>query len=272
MVQTIIFSDLDGTLLHPRTYSFEKAREALDLIRELEVPLILVSSKTRAEIEIWRERLDNRHPFISENGGGIFIPRGYFPFPLGGSAVGTYEVITLGVPYEAVRRRFTKLRTELGAAVRGFGDMSVDEVRDLTGLPREEAELAMRRDFDEPFIFERKTDERFLQAIEGTGLRWTRGRLFHIMGDHHKGRAVTMLSRLYERRFGPLTTIGLGDNLNDLPFLLTVDRPVLVRKLSGLLEGKVNIPRLVRTEGVGPQGWNEAVLKLLGTTASRQGS
>jgi len=36
----------------------------------------------RKEIEYYRKKLDNNHPFISENGGGIFIPKGYFPFDL----------------------------------------------------------------------------------------------------------------------------------------------------------------------------------------------
>jgi mannosyl-3-phosphoglycerate phosphatase len=259
----IIFTDLDGTLLHPRTYSYEKANPALQLVKQKGIPLIIVSSKTRAEIEVWRSRLDNRHPFISENGGGIYIPRDYLPFPAVGEPQGEYRVVTLGMPYDVVRRRFEMLRTQLGSAVKGFGDMSVDEVMDLTGLCVDEVKLAMRRDFEEPFIFEGKTDERFLQAIEGAGLRWTRGRLFHIMGDHHKGRAVTMLCRLYEQRFGPLTTIGIGDDLNDLPFLLAVDRPVLVRKLSGMHEAKINIPGMIRTHSVGPAGWNEAMMELL---------
>ena len=265
MSRIIIFSDLDGTLLHPRTYSFEKAREALALVKGLGVPLVLVSSKTRAELEVWRERLANDHPFIVENGGGIFIPNGYFPFSAVGAPLDGYNAVALGMPYEGVRRRFADLRAKTGAAVRGFGDMMLPEVMDLTGLPREDARLAMQRDFDEPFIFLKKRDERFLQAVEGAGLRWTRGRIYHIMGDHHKGRAVVMLCRLYRQQFGSIETIGIGDSLNDLPFLLAVDRPILVRKLSGMHEDQIRIPGLIRTVGVGPAGWNEAVLKLLKT-------
>lgn len=84
MKQTLIISDLDGTLLDARTYSFEEARPALELIRRNDLPLILCSSKTRAELEVWRNRLENHHPFITENGGGIFIPERYFPFPVAG--------------------------------------------------------------------------------------------------------------------------------------------------------------------------------------------
>jgi mannosyl-3-phosphoglycerate phosphatase len=214
-------------------------------------------------VELWRSRLDNNHPFIVENGGGIFIPRGYFPFPIEGTERDGYVMITLGLAYEEVRRRFSALREKTGVSVQGFGDMTPEEVMDLTSLPRGEALLAMKRDFGEPFVFGKRPDERFLQAIEGSGLRWTRGRLFHIMGDHHKGRAANILTRLFEKRYGPITTVGIGDSLNDLPFLLTVDKPVLVKKLSGKHEMQVSIPGLLRTHGVGPAGWNEAVLDLL---------
>jgi mannosyl-3-phosphoglycerate phosphatase len=259
----IIVTDLDGTLLHPRTYSFEAARPALERIRQKEVPLVLCSSKTRAEIEVYRKRLDNGHPFISENGGGIYLPLGYFPFHTSPDQRNGYELISLGVPYEEIRKRFAAMRDRLGIAVRGFGDMSVEEVAALTGLTFEEARLAKQRDFEEPFIFPDKPDDRFLGEIEGAGLRWTQGRFFHFMGDHHKGRAMNILRRLYEQRDGPVTTIGIGDSLNDLPLLLSVDVPVLVKKENNRHDARIDIPGLVRTEGIGPAGWNEAVIKLI---------
>lgn len=259
----MIITDLDGTLLHPRTYAFKEALPALERVRERGVPLVICSSKTRAEIEVYRKRLDNVHPFISENGGGIYIPAGYFPFHGSGAPKDGYEVIALGSPYEEIRRRFTAMRDRLGIAVRGFGDMSAEEVADLTGLTIEEARLSKQRDFEEPFIFPDTPDDRFLREIEGEKLRWTQGQFFHLMGDHHKGKAVNILRMLYERRQGPVMTIGIGDSLNDLPFLFAVDRPVLVKKGSGRHDERIDIPGLLRTEGIGPSGWNEAVLELL---------
>lgn len=263
MKKIVIITDLDGTLLHPRTYSFEEAIPALELIKERSIPLVLCSSKTRAEIEVYRNRLGNRHPFISENGGGVYLPAGYFPFHGPGDQRERYEVISLGLPYEEIRKRFAEMRDRLRIAVRGFGDMGIEEVAGLTGLTHEEACLAKQRDFEEPFIFPDKPDDRFLSEIEGEKLRWTQGRYFHLMGDHHKGRAVNILRKLYERRDGPSMTIGIGDSLNDLPFLVAVDRPVLVKKESGRHDARIDIPGLVRTEGIGPAGWNEAVMKLI---------
>ena len=230
MPDTIIFSDLDGTLLDAADYSFAPAAPALDLIRARGIPLVLCSSKTRAEIEALRRRLDNAHPFIAENGGGIFVPRGYFAEEFEADAFGDYRLIRLGMSYGEIRKRFVRLRERLGARMRGFADMTDDEVAALTGLPRGEARLAKQRDFDEAFVFDGTAGETFLRAIGDAGLHWTQGRFFHIMGDHDKGRAVHLLQSLYRREFGAVTSIGLGDSLNDLPMLAAVDRPVLVRR------------------------------------------
>jgi len=51
--QILIFTDLDGTLLDDQTYDFSPARPALKIIHSRKIPLILVSSKTRAEIEFF---------------------------------------------------------------------------------------------------------------------------------------------------------------------------------------------------------------------------
>lgn len=259
----VIFTDLDGTLLDSRSYSFREAERALERIREQGIPLVLVSSKTRVEIEVYRSRLGNEHPFISENGGGAFVPVKYFPFPVAGEEQGSYVVQLLGIPYRESRRRIIELRERTGINVRGFGDLSAAEVSALTGLTVEEAVLAKQRDFSEPFIFTGEPDERFLRAIENAGLFWTRGRLFHLMGDHDKGKAVASMIALYDRHFGPVTTIGLGDGMNDLPFLRIVDRPVLIRREDGSHEPQVDVPGIIRTSGSGPAGWNEAVLQLI---------
>ncbi|MFT4614813.1 MAG: putative mannosyl-3-phosphoglycerate phosphatase (HAD superfamily), partial [Bacteroidia bacterium] len=74
----LIFTDLDGSLLDHYTYSF---RSALPVLRQLErrlVPVVPVSSKTRAELEPLRHELANVGPFIVENGAAIFVPEGYF--------------------------------------------------------------------------------------------------------------------------------------------------------------------------------------------------
>ena len=261
----VIFSDLDGTLLDATTYSFDSALPALQLAERQGVPVVFLSGKTRAEVEVWRSRLQNVHPFVVENGGGIYLPKGYFPFTIRSAVERDNNLLlSLGSPYVTIRRKFEELRDRSGVDVRGFGDMAPEEVSVLTGLSLPEASLAKARDFTEPFLFPRGPDPRFLQLIEGEHLRWTQGQFFHLMGNHHRGRAVDVLRSLYSRPSNSkVFVIGIGDSLNDLPFLLAADQPVLIKKKNGKYDARIEIPGLLRTQHTGPAGWNEAVEQLL---------
>jgi mannosyl-3-phosphoglycerate phosphatase family protein len=260
----VIFSDLDGTLLDAESYSFKAATPALKILREKNIPLVLCSSKTRAEMLLHCERLANKHPFISENGGGIYVPHAYFtPRRVKGETQDGWDEIAVGIPHAEVRRVFMRLRSQLGVAARGFTDMTVAEITQLTGLDKTQAALARKRDFDEPFVFDGKPDTGFLRAIEQAGLTWTEGRIFHIMGRHDKGAAVRHLRALYERHLGPITTLGLGDGLNDLSLLKSVDFPVLVTRRDVPPDPRIQVPGLIKTCSVGPKGWNDAVLDFL---------
>jgi mannosyl-3-phosphoglycerate phosphatase len=263
-VKPVIFTDLDGTLLHPVDYSFDAALPALGLINKRAIPLVLTSSKTRAEIEVYRERLSNHDPFISENGGAAFIPEDYFPFSTAGEKTDGYKEITLGTPYPKVRKALEEIRDLTGAKIRGFGDMTGLEVAKLSGLTPDEAELSKKREFDEPFIIEgdESVKKKVLGWIEKKGFFWTRGRFFHIMGPHDKATAVKILKDLFRSFYGKIVTIGIGDSLNDVPLLEEVERAVLVRKKDGGYE-PVSITGLLRADGVGPAGWNSAVIEIV---------
>lgn len=269
MKKTIVFTDLDGTLLDYSAYSFDKALPALNALKQEDIPLVICSSKTTTEIEYYREKLENHHPFISENGGGIFIPKGYFAFDIRIGAYditeeGDYCILRLGARYSALRKGIEELRTE-GFPIRGFGDMTIEEVAALAGLSLKEAAMAKDRDFDEPFILESSgmQTKDLLRAIKEKGFNFTEGRFFHLIGNSDKGRAVSILIAFYRRQFGTLTTLALGDGPNDISMLREVDYPVIVQRPDGSYDGRIDIPHLIRTEGIGPEGWNRAVNRLI---------
>lgn len=269
-MKAVVFTDLDGTLLDAATYSFDAAREGLQALRERGIPLIICSSKTRAEIEYFRDLLGNDSPFISENGGGIFIPKGHAEFDLSSLKIeiaeeDAYHVIRLGAEYQALIQGIHILR-ERGFNVRGFGDMTVYEVVRLTGLTPELAEMAKKREFDEPFLFEGGPEEEdaLQRAATSLGFRLTRGRFLHLMGDSDKGRAVSMLIDMLARRFGKLHTIAVGDAPNDLAMLRSVDYPVIIKRPDGSYDPGVQLSNLIRADGIGPAGWNWAILTLIG--------
>jgi mannosyl-3-phosphoglycerate phosphatase len=265
----VFFSDLDGTLLDHDTYSFAPARSALDLLALRRVPLVLCSSKTRAEMEEVRATLLNRDPFIPENGGAVFIPEGYFPFPVEGTEVRDgFVVRRIGAPYDSVVAALGRASLASGVAVRGFARMSTEEIALATGLPREDAERARRREFDEPFeILDPLRSRALFAAIEREGMRWTSGgRFHHILGASDKGMAVSLLAGLYRDALGPVTTVGFGDSPNDAGFLNVVDIPILIAS-PRLVRLQELVPRGRATRASGPLGWNEAALALLGKSA-----
>lgn len=269
MRHLIIFTDLDGTLLDYYTYSFEPALPALSLLKERRIPLVICSSKTRKEIEHYRRLLDNHDPFIAENGGGIFIPLSYFPgwiIEEAGPVVyeNEYVVIELGARYRYLRHALSELRIE-GFDLRGFGDMTVEEVALIAGMSIEEAAMAKERDFDEPFIFTGSSEEehRLLLNIESKGFHWTRGRFYHILGSSNKGTAVSVLIDLFKKKFESIQTSAVGDSPNDIPMLERVDRPAVVQKPNGTYDSQIVTPGLVRANAIGPEGWKRVIIDLL---------
>lgn len=270
MDRLTIFTDLDGTLLDPRTGRWEAAEPALRRVRGLGIPLVLCTSKTRAEVlPLWKE-LGLRHPFVVENGGAIYVPRNYFPFALPTARVEAgFQVLELGQRYETLVRALDEAAKTSGVTVRGFSRMSDKEVAQLCGLPLAAARRARQREYDEPFRLEKATSqqqERFWRWLQQRGLRWREGgRFHHLMGDNDKGRAVSRLAELFRQQYGQVRTVGLGDSPNDLDFLAEVDLPVLVAQPGGGhdSEARSKLPHVELARGAGPAGWNAAVLKLL---------
>ncbi len=261
----IIFSDLDSTLLDHETYSFEAARPALEFLSDEGIPLIFCTSKTRRETEYWREKMDNHHPFIVENGGAIYLPSGYFPFPIPqANKSGKWEVIELGCQYEKLRQFLVSFSQRHDSTLRGFGEMTLEEIIFLTGLSREMAALARQREYDEPFIGGSPETLRLLQEEAArAGLTLLEGsRFHHLTGPNDKGKAVRIVKELYTRLMGEVTTIALGDSHNDLAMLEAVERAYLVQRFDGTYDERVHIPGLNYVDGRGPEGWNQAVLGL----------
>jgi len=264
----VIFTDLDGTLLDPDSYSFERAQPALRLIREKGIPLIFSSSKTRSEIEFYRRKMENDHPFVSENGGAVFIPEGYFSSPVRCDRTSdNYSVLELGTFYPQIVAVLDSIKKETGVSLKGFSNLTAEEVSSTCGLSLEEARFAKAREYDEPFLIEGGTEdvETVRKKIVERGMNYVwGGRFHHILGNNDKGKAVGMLKYLFEKEFLSISTIGIGDNQNDLSMLLTVEHPIFLRgKQTSLPEALWPIRPLTVVDGTGPHAWNEVILSFV---------
>ena len=268
----VFFTDLDGTLLDHQTYTWTAARPALRALTRGHQPLVIVTSKTRAEVLPLLCELERREPFVVENGGAIYVPAGYFPFQIADAdrAGRDWQRVTLGTPYQTLVAALRTAALRARVSVRGFSQMPVREIAERTGLELTAARRARRREFDEPFIIldgTRRAWPRLRAEIRRLGLRATRGsRFFHIMGANNKGVTVRRLRTWFERLSGsPVRAVGLGDSPNDIPMLRAVTVPVLVARPGGRYDSETSeaVPTARRAGGIGPQGWNRAVLCLL---------
>ncbi len=264
----LVFSDLDGTLLNEQSYSFAAAVPALKYLAENQIPLVLCTSKTKAEVAAICRVMKLDHPFIVENGSAVYIPKNYFHhLPDKLHSNGSYDILKFGKSFSEIRSFFDKLKKKFSIPAQGFRDMKKNELMKMTGLKEEEIVYAQNRKYSEPFIL---TDpfqfgSNIFDYAGEQGFRLLRGnRFYHLLGDTDKGRAVKALRLLFERNSDqPYPAIGIGDSLNDLEMFQVVDQPVLVKKQNGTYSKINSIQNLFRTEGIGPVGWQEAIFKFL---------
>ncbi|MBN1636607.1 MAG: HAD-IIB family hydrolase [Deltaproteobacteria bacterium] len=267
----LILTDLDGTLLDYFTYSINQALESLELLQELDVPVVVVSSKTRAEIEYMLNISNLSGIFASENGSAVFIAHDLgLKFIQTSYVSGSFSVIQLGQSYARIIDTIRQAKVYCGADIRGFADMSIKEVARITGLDIEAAERAKQREFSEPVIFNGSREQliKFQDFLKESGLSWLMGgRFLHVLGQCDKGLAAQIIINLFTLNFPstPWKTVGLGDGPNDIPLLQTVDVPVLVARPDNSyteLPTELN-SRVIKAPGIGPEGWNNAILQLL---------
>ncbi len=254
----IVFTDLDGTLLDDN-YSYEKSLEGIKILKKYKIPIVICTSKTRKEIEFYRKRLRIKDPFISENGGGIFIPKSYFPFSFSYTrATKDYYLIRLGTPYKELVKVIKKLKKNY--SIKSFYEMTPKELAQDSGLSLHQAKLAKTRDFDEPFILlDKEKEKALIKDVKKTGLKITKGgRYYHIMGNNDKGKAVKILLNLYKKLYSDykIVSIALGDSQNDFPMLDVVDKGYLVRKKKGYASDKY-----LKAYGINGEGFTKVIKK-----------
>ncbi len=273
----LIFSALDGALVDSRTESSAGAEEALSELDRRKIPYVLLSSRTREEIDPLRRKLGHNHPFVTENGGGIFFPDGYFSLKIPGVVrTARYLSIAQGRPYAEVCEALDDIAEESAVGVAGFHHMSLREIADNTGLKPRNAELARAREFDEPFYFtsaDAKSIERFVKLAHERGFDARQGPTFwHFSSRCDPARAVRTLANLFrEATHIKLTLVGVGGSDIDLPWLRAVDHAVLLPQSRNAAAAPDPAPQpggheksIITGEAPGPAGWNRAILDIIG--------
>ena len=264
----VLFTDLDGSLLDHHSYDWTPAAPWLVQLKQLGIPVVPVTSKTRSELLGLRQSLDLEHvPFIAENGAVVGLPPSWCHSGLEREVGSDGLVIkTLGVDIGFIRQRLRvwreRLKDNAGVRFTAMSEMTLDDLCAFTGLSDPQARLARMREGSEPLVWEGDDEglEVFRASLAGDDLQLVQGgRFWHVTGESHKGNAVSWLIERYAALRGvtPLT-LALGDGPNDIAMLEAVDQAVVIQGCHGL-DVTPRQAALYRSQAAGPQGWAEGV-------------
>lgn len=273
----VVFTNADGSLLQSGRSGFGAARPALEAIERRNIPLVLVSRRTRAELLALQSRLGMNHPAAIENGAAALVPDGYFPSSIldeGWQLEGDFLVRGFGLPYSHLRRVLQDIRVELDADIVGFGDWSEGELALALGMSAEEARLAHQREYSEIFtyagereVLERSISRHHLQArqLQDANLQGQ----WYLTGNADKVMALQLILDCYINHVGQVESLGIGTEDNDTSWLHGMQQVALLPGTTAGDDWWDDLPAAwARSQLPGAEGWNEAVLDWLEATDS----
>ena len=249
-----IVSDVDGTLMD-HSYDLTPAKETINWLKALGIPVVLCTSKTAAEVKVIRNDLDLKDPYIVENGGAIY----------GEYSNGEEWEIILGDSYELLEKVLNSFSQNVNYYLRPLNDLSDDEATNLTGLSGNSLSLMRDRHWSMPFLNPPEYLEMELKNLcEKYEVDIFRGnRMSHLLSKNsNKGKAIKKLIDKYKNL--DIKIIGLGDSPNDLPLLLNSNYKIVISGVEGpnkklLHELKGN--QFEVSEKPHGFGWREEVVK-----------
>jgi mannosyl-3-phosphoglycerate phosphatase len=267
--RVIIFTP--ASLLGSPTRTEYQPSEALAEIERRKIPLVLLTRGTRAQLEILRRKIGHAHPFVTEGGGGLFLPDGYFALRLEGvKRAARYLCVPFGRTSEEAGAAVQDIAEQAGAEVVRYADMNAREISRNAGISEREAEASREREFSERFFFAGNAD---LAAPSfekiATEQNW---RIRHcepfweLYSGNDEGKAVRYVTRLYREALrSRLRSVGIGASFEDLSLLTASDQAFILPSTAAHFDERLmsKIPNSVRIDVPGAAGWNQTVLELL---------
>ena len=136
-----VVSDVDGTLMD-HSYDLAPAKETIELLQKLSIPVILCTSKTASEVKVIRKELNLTDPYIVENGAAIY----------GESLEKVNGEIILGKKYEFLEEILSFISKEINYNLIPLNNLTDKDATKLTGLKGNSLNLMRDRHWSMPFL------------------------------------------------------------------------------------------------------------------------
>jgi len=228
------------------------------------IPAVWLTSRTRLQLDDPRRKLAHTHPFIAEDGCGVFLPEDYFHLrpqsstskPRGTATVrlGRFTCLPIAEQQPAASEALEALAAETGASVVSLRSLPPRELAQNANLPPREAELARQRDFDELFFFAGASDqdvENFKSAGRTRNIQLRpRGVLWSLSIGASVRRCVGELSKLYDRVLrSHARSVGIATPGQEADLFAACDRSILLTEECG--NQQESLPARAATHGHG---------------------
>ena len=250
----IIFTDLDGSLLHRDNFKFDTIKDYIKSLINKGITIIPNSSKTEREIEKFNEELGIELPFISENGSaihGLNLINQNFPnkIILSREKEELFKIFKTKVPEKLISKciQISKLRKKEQEKI--FGQKG-DKLKDV-----------LMRKYTLPILFNGNNAEKnkLLKILKSNSLTLQEGgRVLNLCDNINKIKSMNRVIKILKKTEDKIKTIGVGDNYNDLEMLKNCDVPCLVFNDQFKLD-KINIDNLIFSNKPSPEGWADVI-------------
>jgi len=203
------------------------------------VPVVWVTARSRMQMDEPRRKFGHQHPFIGEDGCGVYLPEDYFHLrPAKTVRMGRFTCIPLAEVQPTASEALESLSEETGVSTVPLRSLAPRELEQNTGLPARDAELARQRDFDELFFFAGAAEPDIERFVVEAGLRKIALRQHGVLWSLAVGAdligCIRALSKLYDRALRSHPTIlGIATAGEAEGFLPACDRGLLLARPAG---------------------------------------
>tara|TARA_B100000941_G_C28460906_1_gene530698 strand:+ start:43 stop:849 length:807 start_codon:yes stop_codon:yes gene_type:complete len=252
--KVLIFTDLDGSLLHRDTFKFDEIKDYLTQLISNGIFVIPNTSKTEKEILEFINELGSSLPFISENGAAIYgldLLNANFP-----------KKLILSREKDDLLNIFKNtVPSNLQNKCKWLSDMDKKKQSLIFGLKDKKLSMALDRKYTIPFLFEGTKNEKneLSKIIKNRDLYLQEGgRVINLTDKVNKANALRVFVKFFKKDNMNVKTIAVGDNYNDLEMLKTSDFPCLVFNDKFTLD-KISINNLITSNKPSPAGWVDVI-------------